>query len=235
MNLIFTKNLERKVVSEQLGNHFSYDFVEVIRITHLEVPAFDLKNHALIFSSVNGVESFFKNGFEPVEDCRSEAYNRIFVVGQKTKAALRRHGFGAFKTLRYARELSDFIMANLPREKFLHFCGNLSLDILDRRLPLQNISYRKISVYRTDLLFPKIQKPYDAVAFFSPSGVRSFLKHNSVQGKLLFSIGYTTEKELKKYTDTPVITSSESNAADLLKLIRRQTVSTVNSSNLKND
>lgn len=220
--LLFTKQIDRKTAYEKLGSDFHFDFVEMIRIHHIETEAFDLKNKSLIFTSVNGVKSFFENGFRPNEDFTQDNYNRIYTVGQKTKRELRRYGYGTFKVTRHASELSDFIIEKGTKEKFLHFCGNLALDILDKRLPLQNIYYKKIPLYRTELLYPTLNKEYDAAAFFSPSGVRSFAKHNSFEGMKLFSIGYTTAKELEKFTDQPIITSKESNLEDLLDLIKQE-------------
>ncbi|WOC51996.1 hypothetical protein BPO_1349 [Bergeyella porcorum] len=66
----------------------SYDALDVIRIHHLEMSPFDLKNKSLIFTSINGVESFFQNGFKPNENFTEVNYNKIYCVGQKTKHAL---------------------------------------------------------------------------------------------------------------------------------------------------
>ena len=38
----------------------------------------------------------------------------------------------------------------------------------------------------------------------------------------LFSIGETTSKEIKKYTDHPIITSKENTLESVLKLIQRE-------------
>lgn len=86
MKVLFTKNnLDTEIISEKIGDHFSYDFVEVIEIKPLSVPHFDLKDSSLIFTSVNAVESFFQNGFLPNEDFTSKNFNKIYCVGQKTK------------------------------------------------------------------------------------------------------------------------------------------------------
>lgn len=98
----------------------------------------------------------------------------------------------------------------------------MALDVLDKALPLQNISYKKIVVYETKLIEPKISGKYEAVSFFSPSGVRSFARFNSFGDMKIFSIGETTESEIKKFTNNPIITSKESNLDDLLKLISAQ-------------
>lgn len=222
MRILFTKNFNKMMISKKLGSHFSYDFVEVIKIAPMQVEPFDLKNKSLIFTSVNAVRSFFDNGFQPDENFTSRNFNKIYTVGITTKKELRKYGYGTFKVTRHAKELSEFIIENSAKENFLHFCGNLALDVLNKTLPLQNISYRKIPVYETVLLYPKITGTYDAVCFFSPSGVRSFTKFNSLENMTIFSIGETTEKEIKKFTKNPIITSKESNMEDLLRLVAKE-------------
>ena len=212
------------MISKKLGSHFSYDFVDVIKINPLAVEPFDLKNKSLIFTSVNAVQSFFENGFKPDEDFTSKKYNKIYTVGITTKRELRKFGYGTFKVTKHAKELSEFIIDSSAKEKFLHFCGNLALDVLNKTLPLQNISYKKIPVYETQLLYPEFTADYDALCFFSPSGVRSFAKFNSLEGKKIFSIGETTEKEIKKFTKNPVFTSKESNLDDLLNVIAKNSM-----------
>ncbi len=222
MKILFTKKLNKVMISKKLGSHFSYDFLEVIKIKPLKVEPFALKNKSLVFTSVNAVDSFFANDFKPNENFVEKNYNKIYAVGLKTKAALRKRGFGTFKVAKNAQELSEFIIDNSTTEKFLHFCGDLALDVLDKTLPLQNISYKKIVVYETSLIYPEVSGDYDGVCFFSPSGVRSFAKFNSLDHLQLFSIGETTESELRKFTKNPIITSKESNLDDLLKLISAQ-------------
>lgn len=220
MKILFTKKLDKNLVSNTLGNDIAFDTVQVISIRQIDQKPFELKNKSLIFSSVNAVESFFANGFKPNENLLHEYSNKIYAVGLKTKNVLRKNGFGTFKVAKHASELSRFIIKNCEGEKFLHFCGNLALDVLDKTLPLQNIWYKKVVVYETDLLYPKVEGKYDAVCFFSPSGVRSFAKFNSLDGLKLFSIGETTERELRNFTDNKIFTSKESNLDDLLKLIK---------------
>lgn len=223
MKILFTKkNLDKKLISKYLGNQFSYDFVDVIKTKNLKVQPFDLGHYSLIFTSVNGVDSFFENGFKPNEKFTDRNYNRIYCVGEKTKNEIRKHGFLTYKVKKHAKDLSEFIIANSLGERFYHFCGNLALDILDRALPLQNIQYKKVPVYETQLLYPVVNEEFNVLAFFSPSGVRSFIKHNSLEGKKLFAIGQTTEKELKKHTKNTVWSSEENNFEGLLKLLAKQ-------------
>ncbi|MDQ0475988.1 MULTISPECIES: uroporphyrinogen-III synthase [Chryseobacterium] len=222
MNILFTKMLDEKEVSDILGNHFSSHFLEVIKIKLLHLAPFPLGNNSLIFTSVNGVESFFKNGFKPHENFAAKNYNKIYCVGRKTKMHLRKYGFGVFKTKKNAKELSDFIIENCSKEKFIHFCGNLALDILQEKLPLQNIAYKKVVVYETELLYPKYEGSHDAIAFFSPSGVRSFIKNNSLDFQQIYAIGETTGAEVKKYTTQKIFTGKDNDLNALLKLIKKE-------------
>jgi uroporphyrinogen-III synthase len=222
MKILFTKNIDPSVISRELGEDILVDCIEVIKTNPIKVNSFDLKDYSLIFTSVNGVDAFFKNHFKPNENFTSKNYNKIYCVGEKTKREIRKHGFGTFKVLKNADTLSKFIIDNCQHEKFLHFCGNIALDVLDHNLPLQNIKYKKITVYNTEELNPLITEKYHAGVFFSPSGVRSFAKQNSFDDMKLVSIGETTANELKKYTSKPVLTSEGNNLASVLKVIKKE-------------
>ncbi|AZA61712.1 uroporphyrinogen-III synthase [Chryseobacterium indoltheticum] len=222
MNILFTKNIDLKYLSEKLGNNISVDCIEVIKTKSISVDRFDLKDLSLIFTSFNGVKSFFENKFKPNEDFTAKNYNKIYCVGEKTKRELRKNGFGTFKVLKNAETLSQFIIENCAHEKFIHFCGNLALDVLDKKLPLQNISYKKVTVYETEALNPVIHEKYHAIVFFSPSGVRSFAKNNSLENTILFSIGETTSKEVRKHTKSEIFTSIENTLLNLLSVIKNR-------------
>ncbi len=222
MNILFTKKLDEKEISNILGAEFSTHFLEVIKINLLELSPFSLGNKSLIFTSVNGVESFFKNGFKANENFADKNYNKIYCVGNKTKLHLRKYGFGVFKVKKNAKELSEFIIENCAKEKFIHFCGNLALDILQEKLPLQNIGYKKVVVYETELIYPELSEKYDAIAFFSPSGVRSFIKNNQLDFKQIYAIGETTGAEVSKYTTQKIFTGKDNDLKALLKLIKKE-------------
>jgi len=222
MKILFTKNIDRSVLSKSLGEHISADCVEVIKTSSIKVKPFDLKDHSLIFTSTNGVISFFQNHFKPNENFTAKNFNKIYCVGEKTKRELRKNGFGTFKVLKNAETLSKFIIENCQHEKFLHFCGNLAISVLYNALPFQNIKYKKITVYNTEEINPLINEKYHAAVFFSPSGVRSFANQNSFNDMMLFSIGKTTSNELKNFTSEKIFTSEENTLISLLDLIKKE-------------
>ncbi|KPH11619.1 uroporphyrinogen-III synthase [Chryseobacterium sp. ERMR1:04] len=221
MKILFTKNIDQSILTQQLGEDILVDCVEVIKTNPIQITSFDLKNYSLIFTSVNGVISFFNNQFKPNEDFTAKNYNKIYCVGEKTKRELRKNGFGTFKVLKNAETLSKFIITHCQHEKFVHFCGNLAIDVLDKELPLQNIKYNKVTVYNTEEINPLVPEKYHAIVFFSPSGVRSFAKQNSLENMTLFSIGETTSGELKKYTQQKIYTSEGNNLVSIFELIQR--------------
>lgn len=222
MKILFTKNIDPVIISKALGEDITADCVEVIKTTPIIIPPFDLKNYSLIFTSVNGVAAFFKNRFRPNEDFTAKNYNKIYCVGEKTKKALRKNGFGTFKVLKNADVLSQFIIGHCQHEQFLHFCGNLAINVLDKDLPLQNIKYKKVTIYNTEEINPLITEKYHAAVFFSPSGVRSFAKQNSLENMKLFSIGETTSGELRNYTKGKIFTSEDNNLTSIFELIRKE-------------
>ena len=222
MKILFTKILNEKEVSDILGTDFLPTFLEVISINYLKVPAFPLQNRSLIFTSVNGVEACFKNGFKPNDNFAERNYNKVYCVGRKTKMQLRKYGFGVFKTKKNAKELSEFIIENCSKEKFIHFCGNLALDILQEKLPLQNIGYKKVIVYETLLTYPTIDEKHDAIAFFSPSGVRSFVQNNKLDYQKIFAIGETTAAEVSTHTSQPIFIGKDNDLSALLQLIKKE-------------
>lgn len=222
MKILFTKNIDHTIISKELGENNLVDCIEVIKTKPIMISPFDLKSYSLIFTSVNGVISFFKNKFKPNENFTAKNYNKIYCVGEKTKRELRKHGFGTFKVLKNAETLSKFIIGKCQHEQFLHFCGNLAINVLDKELPLQNIKYKKVTIYNTEEINPLITEKYHAAVFFSPSGVRSFARRNSLEGMTLFSIGETTSGELRNYTQKEIFTSEENTLTSIFELIRRE-------------
>ncbi|MDO4224658.1 MAG: uroporphyrinogen-III synthase [Bergeyella zoohelcum] len=218
MKILFTKTeIDKKLVSNILGDEFSCCFVEVIETKAVEVEPFDLEQKSIIFTSVKGAKFFFQNGFQLNEN----SSNKIYCVGEKTKFFLEREkGIKVFRTEKNASDLVNFIIKYSENECFLHFCSDLVLDVINEGLELQNIKYEKIPVYKTELLNPVISEDVSAIVFFSPSGVRSFMENNSLQDKMIFSIGETTTAELKRYTNQPIFTSSENSLDDLLNIIK---------------
>src|SRR5690606_23659102 len=104
---------------------------------------------------------------------------KCFCVGEKTKSLLEENGQKVQKTTKYASELADFIVKNHKNDTFHFFCGNLRSNEIPSKLEENNIAFKEITVYKTTLIPKKNERHFDAILFFSPSGVKSYFSNNS--------------------------------------------------------
>lgn len=158
----------------------------------------------LIFTSQNAVKSFLEN-----EKAQNLKNKKIFCVGIKTKALLEQNGYKVLATKEYASELAEVIVNDFKDESFLFFSGSLRRDTLPDALQKANISLKEIEVYETILTPQKINGPVDGILFFSPSGVQSYLKENTIENQSCFCIGTTTAEPLEQLTDKIIIAKQQ--------------------------
>lgn len=168
-----------------------------------------------IFTSQNAVLSIQNSEFR-IQNC--------FCVGEKTKQLLEKNGFRVIKNTEYASELADYLVKHHKNETFHFFCGNLRSDEIPSKLKENKIAFEEIQVYNTTLIPKKIERQFDAILFFSPSGVRSFFSENKVNDAKAICIGTTTASEANKYTDNVIIsnaTTVESVIAKAVKILKQ--------------
>ncbi|WP_343622968.1 uroporphyrinogen-III synthase [Flavobacterium lindanitolerans] len=158
----------------------------------------------LIFTSQNAVKSFLEN-----EKAQNLKNKKIFCVGTKTKALLEQNGYKVLASKEYASELAEVIVNDFKDESFLFFSGSLRRDTLPEALQKANISLKEIEVYETILTPQKINGPVDGILFFSPSGVQSYLKENTIENQSCFCIGTTTAEPLEQLTDKIIIAKQQ--------------------------
>jgi uroporphyrinogen-III synthase len=118
---------------------------------------------------------------------------------------LEQNGFDVVESFDYAEELASFLIDKYSSNTYTFFSGNLRQDTLPVALQQANIIFEEKQVYRTDLTPVKIESKVDGILFFSPSGVKSYLKENTITNQVCFCIGTTTAKELEKTTKNVVI------------------------------
>lgn len=169
-----------------------------------------------IFTSQNAVEAFF------LTNVRSSAVENCFCVGEKTKSLLKENGVNVIKMTEYASELADYLVKNHKTDAFHFFCGNIRSDEIPSTLKENNIFFEEIEVYKTTLNPKKFERQFEAILFFSPSAVRSFISENKIDKSIAVCIGTTTASEAKKYTENVVIanaTTVESVIAKTVKIL----------------
>ncbi len=102
--------------------------------------------------------------------------------------------------------LADVMLKNKAVTAVTFVCGNLRRDELPVKLRENGIRIQEIKAYRTEHSPVKIERPYQGVLFFSPSGVDSFLSLNSNNSSACFCLGKTTggHAQASGYTEVHV-------------------------------
>src|SRR5690606_6822289 len=199
INLLSTKKLhsrEHKIFSP---THFVLIEEDFIAIKLLDFQWKEQEN-MLLFTIKNAVLSFLKN-----ENVALLKQKNCICVGEKTKELLVKNGFQVLDFAHYADDLTQIISEKYKGFSFSFFCGNLRRDVLPDFFKQNQIKFEEIQVYANKLIPHKISEPVDAILFFSPSGVMSFLKENTLENQLCFCIGKTTAEALQPYTNKIIL------------------------------
>jgi uroporphyrinogen-III synthase len=168
------------------------------------IVAFAHEKKAIIFTSAQAVSA--------VIDCLGNKQPdwQIFCISGATKKAANDY-FGAEAIVGFADDAIGLVkeIEKIPLQEIVFFCGNKRLDTLPVLLYDKGFRVSECIVYETALTPVKLNKAYDAILFFSPSGVESYLSENEIATfAVLFSIGKTTAKALQQKVPNEVIISA---------------------------
>lgn len=192
MRLLSTKILtpQQQLRCKQAGYDLTiYDSLTIKR-TEFEIPQGE---ENLIFTSQNAAKSYLDNG----------GYSRegaAFCVGEKSAMLLEQNGHKIEEIGQNSAELGQKILINHKNSSFLYFSGNLRRPELPELLTSNNIAFKEITAYHTEIRPFEGGNSYDAALFFSPSGVESFYKNNPESQLISYCIGNTTAKAASHYT-----------------------------------
>ncbi|PVD52091.1 hypothetical protein DC498_11940 [Terrimonas sp.] len=145
----------------------------------------------------------------------------IFCTGGATKEALLEtfDESAITGTAKNASGLAEKILQHVNIKQVVFFCGKQRLNDLPETLQGNGIKVTEIIVYQTVGTPVTINKHYQGILFFSPSGVHSFFSTNTISvAVVLFSIGKTTTATIESYCSNKVITSQWPGEANLIEL-----------------
>jgi uroporphyrinogen-III synthase len=204
IHILSTKVLSPAQKQELIKADFEVTEADFIKTEHQK---FELKevNDNLIFTSQNAVHSVFQHA--DLEKLKSK---NVFCVGLKTKIVLSEAGFNVVAYTGYASDLAEIITLIYGSESFTFFSGNLRRETLPVALKEAGIKFNEIKVYETSLTPQKIKTKVDAILFFSPSGVESYLAVNAIKNENCFCIGETTASALDKITKNIIVADQQS-------------------------
>jgi len=153
-----------------------------------------------------------KNAVRTLIDKNVEV-DHFYCVGEKTMKLLEENGKNVIKSAKNGQELANFIQKNHKIGQIYFFSGDRRRDELPDSLRASQIPFHEIITYRTLLSPKKFDRSFNAILFFSPSGVESHLSKNDLGDSWAICIGNTTAdavpSEHKKIAvaNTPTIES----------------------------
>lgn len=189
-----TKKLQEEHRNQLSKNQFTIvdrDFISIQSKSFSVDTVYDY----LIFTSQNTVNQIITHpSFSKIK------HKPVLCVGQKTKERLQEHSFTIIESANNAEELVAIIDQKYTTSSFTFFCGESRLNILPDYFTENKINWNEYQVYTTALTPHKITENPDALLFFSPSGVQSYLQNNTITNEVCFCIGKTTAQSLHKTT-----------------------------------
>jgi len=172
------------------------DFISTHAI-HSTVP--ELNDH-IIITSQNALSSLLG------QVDKSQLHHKIFFcVGEKTSQKLNDLGMKVALWKPYAEELSKAIITDFADKRFTFVSGTLRRDTLPQSLQKHGVYFEEWQVYETQLTPLQVEGVFQAILFFSPSGVESFLQLNALGNTVCFCIGNTTREALKPFASNVVV------------------------------
>jgi len=187
----------------------------------------------LIFSSVNGVDAFFKELSSRNLDIRELAGIKLIAIGPATQKHLESKGLrNILVPSRYDADslVEEFLGQIRAGEKVLIVRPEQARDVIAKALRESGVLVSEIAAYRTvsadvdtkALVASLAIKEFDAITFTSSSTVQNLMHMISgdlalLQGVKLCSIGPVTSDTLREYGLEPSIEASNSSVDGLVE------------------
>lgn len=213
IRVLSTKRLEPNQRQYLLNGGISVLAADFIDVSYLPFDINQTKEN-LIFTSRNGFLGFLAHKLSGVY-----TGSNVFCVGSVTATLIERHGFNVIASADDGKALSEIIVNEHSDKSFTFFSGSLRRDILPRAMKTAGIDFNEVRVYETALTPHKITPKLDGILFYSPSGIESYLKENSITDETCFCIGNTTAAALKGVTDK-IVTATKPSIENVIVQVR---------------
>ena len=220
MKILSTKTLPATIFSIARHKEIALTCLDFIQINALPFSIDKINSSefiSIVFTSSNAVKYFLKSNLAK----QLIVGKKIFSLSGKTADELRVHNIPITSIAENSEKLADAILQDEQAKSVLHPCGNLRLDTLQQKLENRNIRYQTLVVYETSAVNNEHNENFDAVMFFSPSGVESFCNGNNLKKGILYCcIGQTTAAAVReKGKDLTIIISTQTNAKSMIESI----------------
>jgi uroporphyrinogen-III synthase len=187
--------LTTKILSENQKSAiegFTMDEISMIEISYGNDFKIEENITNAVFTSANSVRSVFEK-----HQIATSFFDVVFCVGSKTKQLLESFGGKVALIANNALELAELLAERFTKKsesskEISWFCGNLRNNDLPQIMAENGVLVTEYMVYQTQLTPVKVENNYDAILFFSPSGIESYLKKNKPNSNPVICIGSTT-------------------------------------------
>lgn len=171
-----------------------HDFIRKV----INFPS-DLQPQAIhtdvILTSSTGVQSFI----EILRQLRLDKNTyRVHCLSSTTNELASTYGLNIKSLAPNASSLADEILKNSEVKMVTHISSNLTREDISKKLVSAGVAVQQIIGYLTEFSPKVIRSKYDAIIFFSPSAVDSFLSMNPLAPLPCFCIGKTTAEHAKQ-------------------------------------
>ncbi len=193
-NVISTKSLteDQRLLFHEKVVAKSDDFIKIsLNRIRPQILKSEIRN--VIITSKNAVDALVTN-----YSAAELQFKNIYCVGRRTKKLIENKIGKVKHTEKNAQKLAEHLVEYLEGTEVTYFCSNMRLDALPTILAENNIEVNEIEAYQTRFNGHEVEESVEAVMFYSPSTVQSFMQKNNAE-IIAFCIGDTTAKEAKKH------------------------------------
>ena len=195
IKILSTRKLNKDL--RHLFDDLKFDFYQDDFIS-IQPLKFNLPEHngSWIFTSKNAVDAVFS-----INKNIDKFFNKIYCVGENTKSLLLKKGQKITKMAQNSSILADFISKTAKNEEFIFCRSDIKNEEFSIFFKKKNIKLKELVVYNNIAEPIKYNQVFDAILFYSPSGIKSFMTNNSLNNSYCICIGNTTSKYVNQYSD----------------------------------
>uniref|UniRef100_UPI0039A48047 uroporphyrinogen-III synthase n=1 Tax=Ornithobacterium rhinotracheale TaxID=28251 RepID=UPI0039A48047 len=213
LKILLTKKINAEIYQTALPEA-QVDSVDFITTEYLATPLVlaQIKNETnFIVSSARVAKWLMENRIKGDFYCVGEKSEEILSPKNPVQAVANN-----------AENLTKIIIEKYRNKSFCFLCSDIRMDTIPRTLGAAGVPLNEVALYRTRSLAPPLEAPYNAYAFFSPSGVKSFFKTYKIpNNSFIFALGDSTKNSLESFTENRIFTPENPKTQDLIYLIKR--------------
>ena len=170
----------------------SDDFIKV-SLNRIRPQILQAEIENVIITSKNAVEALVTN-----YSATALQFKNIYCVGRRTKRLIEQKIGPVKHVAKNAKALAKHLVEYIEGTEVTYFCSNIRLEDLPHLLEENHIKVNEVEAYQTKYDSKTEETSVEAVMFYSPSTVESFIKENK-KTVIAFCIGETTAKEARKH------------------------------------